>query len=129
VPAADLYVLKFVLHDWDDPSCVEILSRCREAMTPGGRIAIVEMIVGDTADPGAAALMDLAMLAASDGGRESSLEEYDALLAAAGLRRIAVITTGSPQGVIQAVAASPPTGRPARSRRRAPPRQAAGPTI
>ena len=66
----------------------------------------------------------------SDGGRERSLEEYDALLAAAGLRRIAVITTGSPQGVIEAVAASsPPTGRPAPPRRRAPPRQAAAPTI
>lgn len=105
VPTADLYLLKFVLHDWDDPSCVKILSRCREAMTPGGRIAVIEMIVGDTANPGVAALMDLDMLVANDGGGDRSLAEYDALLAAAGLRRTAVITTGSPQSVIEAVAA------------------------
>jgi hypothetical protein len=37
VPAADLYLLKFILHDWDDHSCIEILQRCREAMTTGGQ--------------------------------------------------------------------------------------------
>ena len=43
----DLYLLKFILHDWDDESCVKILRRCREAMEPGGRIAILEFVVGD----------------------------------------------------------------------------------
>ena len=40
VPAADLYLLKFILHDWDDENCIKILSRCREAMLPGGRLAV-----------------------------------------------------------------------------------------
>ena len=53
-------------------------------MDPGGRIAIVELIVGDDHDPGVAALMDLNMLAAA-GGRECSVAEYDVLLAEAGL--------------------------------------------
>ena len=43
LPAADLYLRKCVLHDWDDESCVKILNRCREAMVPGGRIAIIEL--------------------------------------------------------------------------------------
>ncbi len=47
VPPGDLYLLKFILHDWDDESCVKILRRCREAMEPGGRIAIFELVVGD----------------------------------------------------------------------------------
>ncbi len=51
VPPADLYLLKFILHDWDDESCLKILRRCREAMEPGGRIAIFELVVGDDADP------------------------------------------------------------------------------
>ena len=63
VPAADLYLLKFILHDWDDESCVKILSRCREAMVPGGRIAIIDFLIGDRDYPGVMALMDLNMLA------------------------------------------------------------------
>jgi O-methyltransferase/methyltransferase family protein len=104
VPPADLYLLKFILHDWDDQGCITILRRCREAMTPGGRIAIIEMVLGELSDPGPGALMDMNMLAASV-GQERSLDEYDALLAAAGLRRTAFRTTSSPQGVIEAAAA------------------------
>ena len=104
VPPADLYLLKFILHDWDDQSCITILRRCREAMTPGGRIAIIEMVLGELSDPGPGALMDMNMLAASV-GQERSLDEYDTLLAAAGLRRTAIRTTSSPQSVIEATAA------------------------
>jgi O-methyltransferase domain len=105
VPAGDLYLLKFILHDWDDDSAVTILRRCREAMKPGGRIAIIEMIVGDLTDPGQqATLMDLGMFALLN-GRERSLPEYDALLEAAGLRRTVVRPTSGPQSVIEAVAA------------------------
>jgi O-methyltransferase domain/Dimerisation domain len=104
VPSADLYLLKFILHDWDDDRCVTILNRCREAMTPDGRIAIVEMVVGEIADPGLGAVIDMNMLAATT-GQERSLDEYDALLAAAGLRRIALHVTQSPQSVIEAAVA------------------------
>jgi O-methyltransferase len=55
VPSADLYLLKMILHDWDDESCIRILKNCRAAMTSGGRIAVVEMIVGELSDPGPAA--------------------------------------------------------------------------
>ena len=103
VPAGDLYLLKFILHDWDDESCVKILRRCREAMAPGGRIAILEFVVGTDGDAGLTALMDLNMLAVVN-GRERSLPEFDALLHRAGLRRYAVLTTNSPQTVIEAVA-------------------------
>ena len=104
LPAADLYVLKFILHDWDDESCVKILSRCREAMIPGGRIAIIDFLIGDRDDPGVMALMDLNMLVVVT-GKERTLEEFDALLAKAGLRRTAVRTSDSPQKIIEAVAA------------------------
>ena len=87
VPAGDLYLLKFILHDWDDESCVKILRRCREAMAPDGRIAILEFVVGTDGDAGLTALMDLNMLAVVN-GRERSLPEFDALLDRAGLRRI-----------------------------------------
>lgn len=107
VPSADLYLLKSVLHDWPDARCVEILSRCREALLPGGRILIVEFLINDAAeqagDAGVMALTDLSMLTLAD-GRERSLTEFDSLLADAGLRRLAVRTMDSPQSVIEAVA-------------------------
>ena len=56
VPAADLYLLKFILHDWDDESCVKILRKCREALEPGGRIAIFELAMGADGDAGLTAL-------------------------------------------------------------------------
>ena len=104
LPTADLYLLKFILHDWDDASCVEILSRCREAMSPGGRVAVVDSVIEEGGNPGVMALMDLLMLSVA-GGRERSLDEFDALFAKAGLRRTAVRTTDSPQTIIEAVAA------------------------
>ena len=69
-----------------------------------GTIAIVEMVLGELNDPGLGALIDMNMLAASP-GQERSLDEYDALLAAAGLRRTAVLATSSPQSIIVAVVA------------------------
>lgn len=104
VPPGDLYLLKFILHDWDDESCVKILRRCRQAMEPGGRIAIFEIVAGDEGDGSLGVLMDLNMLACVN-GRERSLREFDALLHRAGLRRTAVLTADSPQSVIEAVAA------------------------
>lgn len=103
VPAGDLYLLKFILHDWTDDECVRILKSCRAAIAPGGRLAIIELIVGDDDNPGIAALMDLNMLALT-GGRERSVAEYDALLHAAGFTRTATYTRPfTPQGVIEAV--------------------------
>src|SRR5262249_40921419 len=101
VPPADLYVLKMILHDWDDDRCVQILENCRDAMNPGGRIAIVETVVGEPGDPGPAALIDMNMLAvAPRPGRP--LAEYGGLLSAAGLRGTALIATRSAQSVIEA---------------------------
>ncbi|WP_234045719.1 acetylserotonin O-methyltransferase [Streptomyces adelaidensis] len=103
VPRGDLLLLKAVLHNWDDDSCVKILSKCREALNPGGRIVVVEMPLGPVGQPGFAPLLDLDMLAVLP-GRERELTAYDALFAAAGLRRTKVTPTRSPQSLIEAVA-------------------------
>jgi SAM-dependent methyltransferase len=102
VPPADLYLLKAILHDWDDESCVRILSRCRQAMKPDGRIAIVEMLVPVEGDPGLTAMVDLNMLAVT-GSRERTLAEFDTLLTDAGLRRAAVHFADSPQSLVEAI--------------------------
>jgi hypothetical protein len=102
VPAADLYVLKYILHDWDDASCVRILRNCRESLATGGRIAVIDLLVGEIGRPGLAPLMDMNMLGMT-GGREREIAEFDALFAAAGLRRVKV----SPAGAFAVIEAQP----------------------
>ncbi len=102
VPAADLYVLKYILHDWDDDSCIQILKNCRASLQSGGRIIVVDYLVGELGAPGLAPMMDLNMLVAT-GGRERDITEFDALFESAGLRRTTVGHAG-PFAVIQTVA-------------------------
>jgi SAM-dependent methyltransferase len=106
VPAGgDLYLLRYVLHDWDDEKCVQILRNCRRAMRPGGRVVVLEMILGDIGrEPSVVPSQDLNMLVLL-GGRERTVEQFDELFRAAGLRRTAVTGTESPMSVIEAVAA------------------------
>ncbi len=86
VPEADLYLLKLILHDWDDTQCVQILRNCRSAVRAGGRALIVEMVIGELGRPDPATRGDMIMLAVTE-GMERDLEEYDALFAASGWRR------------------------------------------
>ncbi|MFJ7949564.1 methyltransferase [Streptomyces sp. NPDC096354] len=104
VPPADLYVLKYILHDWDDDSCVRILKNCRHSLVDGGRVAVVEHLVGEIGEPGLAPLMDMNMLDMT-GGREREMSEFDGLFTAAGLRRVKVSTAGT-FAVIEAVHAA-----------------------
>ena len=94
VPSADLYVLKYILHDWDDAHCVRILQNCRTQLVNGGRIAVIDHLVGEAGQPGLAPLMDMNMLDMT-GGRERQLAEFDALFTAAGLRRVKVTPAGA----------------------------------
>lgn len=51
VPAADIYVLKHIIHDWDDARCLRLLENCREAMQGDGRLLCVDAVLppmGDT---------------------------------------------------------------------------------
>lgn len=103
VPAgADAYALSHIIHDWDEASCLKILRNCREAMSPQGRILIVEMVVPAPNEPHPAKALDLIMLAIP-GGRERTPAEYEALFAKADLRLSRVVPTPSPVSVVEAV--------------------------
>ena len=102
VPAGgDLYLLKHILHDWSDEECVSILRRVREAMTPGGRVAVVEMPLPERNSAPFAALLDINMLVCLT-GKERTSEEYAELFRRAGLRMTGVTSTQSPIAVIEA---------------------------
>jgi hypothetical protein len=59
VPAADLYLLKHILHDWKDDECVSILRNCRGAIKPNGRVVLIEIVLPDVDPPPYATQVDL----------------------------------------------------------------------
>lgn len=102
LPAADLFLLKHVLHDWDDTACVTILKNVHAAMSATSRVLIIEMLIEDAPEAGPAPWMDLNMLVML-GGRERTANEYEGLLERAGLRTNRVLSTPSPYALIEAV--------------------------
>jgi hypothetical protein len=86
VPGADLYLLKMILHDWDDDRAITILRNCRSAAPDDGRALVVETVIGEIGQPDPAVLSDMTMLSATV-GLERDLTEFDALFAASGWRR------------------------------------------
>jgi hypothetical protein len=84
VPAgADAYVLKAILHDWDDEDAVRILSSCRDAIAPDGALLVVERELGPPNENPDAKLSDLNMMI-GPGGRERTRDEFADLLAEGG---------------------------------------------
>jgi hypothetical protein len=104
VPAGDLYLLKMVLHDWDDADCVAILKQVRAAIRPQGRIAVIEFLLPEVPAPTGVHVMDVAMMIWAT-GRERRLSEFEALFAAAGFRLDRVTENPNGQSVIEAAAA------------------------
>jgi hypothetical protein len=103
VPAgADAYILKYILHNWDDDHCVTILSNCRDAMPAKGRVLVADAVVppGDKADWGK--LLDIQMMVVVS-GKERTKDEFAALFKRAGLKLTRVIPTRCPLSLVEAV--------------------------
>jgi hypothetical protein len=96
-----IYLLKSVLHNWPDAQCVTILQHCRQGLTPGGRVLVVERVIPPGNEPAEAKLFDINMLVVLN-GQERTEAEYSALFAAAGLRLIRTVPTASPLSILEA---------------------------
>jgi hypothetical protein len=83
VPDADVYVMKSILHDWDDQECTRIIGTIRARAKPTARLLVVERVVGGPNEDLSGKMSDIHMLV-MPGGLERTLEEWRALLAAGG---------------------------------------------
>ena len=101
----DVYVMKSIIHDWDDANSRTILARCRAAASPGTHLLLIERVLPEKADPEhlEAFLMDLNMLV-NTGGQERTEAEYRTLLHDAGFRLERVVMTNAGQSVLESVA-------------------------
>lgn len=102
-PGGDLYLLKEVVHNWDDRDAVTILTHCRAGLRPGGRVVVCE---SPLLASGRAALAGIGMYLAF-GGRQRSLGEFRRLLAAAGLALVDVRPTSHPMMQLVVAEAAP----------------------
>jgi hypothetical protein len=110
----DAYLLKWILHDWDDERALRILRNCRQAMTAPARLLVLEVVLPDRspASP-AGAVNDINMLVLT-GGRERTESEYRAMFAAAGFQLVRLFPTGAhgvfgtPMSILEAVPVDAP---------------------
>ena len=103
IPAeGDIYILKHIIHDWDDEQCITILSNCRKALAPGGKVLVIEMVLPVGNEPSIGKLLDLQMLLFLPGCERTEVE-YRALFAKAGLELSKIIPTPSPFSIIEGI--------------------------
>jgi len=99
-PGGDAYVLKWILHDWNDELSVQILKNCRAQMGPDSRLIVVDCVVPDTNEPHFSKFIDLNMLVMT-GGKERTRQEFAALFDAARFKLLQVIPTDQPTSIIE----------------------------
>jgi SAM-dependent methyltransferase len=101
---ADAYLMKAILHDWDDDDALKILTNIRTAIAPDGKLLLLESVLPQRSSSDIGLLFDLEMLVAV-GGRERTHAEWSNLLSRAGFRLARVLPTATPLSVIEAVPA------------------------
>lgn len=101
---ADAYLMKYIIHDWNDDQAVAILANCREAMAPGGRVLVVEHVIRPGNAPDWGKLLDINMLTLT-GGQERTRTEFRDLFVRAGLRLRRVHPTQAALSILEATAA------------------------
>lgn len=98
---ADAYMMKFIIHDWDDERALKILRIIQRDSAPSARLLLVEMVLPERNEPHFSKIQDLEMLVAP-GGIERTEEEYRELLSESGFDLRRVIPTKSPLSIVEA---------------------------
>jgi hypothetical protein len=102
VPAGgEAYIMKWIIHDWDDEKAARILKNIRSQIPQNGRVIIVDCVVPEGDDPDFSKFFDLNMMVMT-GGKERTAKEFDQLLSAAGFRFLRVIPTDLPTSIVEA---------------------------
>jgi hypothetical protein len=102
-PGGDCYLMKNILHAFDDETCIGLLKTISRRMDRQARLLIIEAVISENNKPEFGKLFDLQMLLGTDGGKERTRREFDNILSQAGFRLKKVIRTVSPFSVVEAV--------------------------
>jgi hypothetical protein len=100
-PGGDVYLLRHIIHDWEDDRAIRIVENCRRAMNRPGTLLLVESVIQSGNEPSLGKILDLVMLALT-GGTERTEPEYRELLEASGFCLARVVPTSAEIHVIEA---------------------------
>lgn len=105
VPSAiDCYIIKYVLHNWNDEDCIKILKKCREAISSNGRLLIMDMVIKEDEPQVFEKSLDMVMLLLL-GAKERTREEFEEILSKAGFKLNTIYPSQSPLSIIEAIPA------------------------
>ena len=99
----DAYILKYIIHDWDDERAIAILKQCHKVMPANGKILVAEQVIPPGNEPFMGKLLDLQMLAMNSGGRERTEAEYRALFEKAGFKLTRIVPTQDEISIIEGI--------------------------
>jgi hypothetical protein len=97
----DAYIMKWIIHDWDDEKAIHILKNIRSQIPSHGKLILVDCVVPEGDEPHFSKFIDLNMLVMT-GGKERTEQEFQQLLAASGFKLLRVIPTGVPTHIVEA---------------------------
>lgn len=101
-PGGDAYIIKNLIHDYDDERAIKILKNCRGAIANNGKLLVVEMIIPPGNEPSLGKIVDVEALIMTAGAIERTEQQYGELLEKAGFKVTRVISTRSPMSIIEA---------------------------
>lgn len=99
-PGADAYLMRHIIHDWNDEQALTILRNCHAAMSPHSRLLVVESVIPPGNEPFGGKFLDLVMLLIP-GGKERTEVEYRTLFEQAGFALSRIVATESEVSVIE----------------------------
>ena len=98
---ADVYMMRHIIHDWDEEKCLTILRNCHQAMPDTSKLLVAESVIPTGNEPFGGKFLDLVMLLIP-GGKERTEDEYRSLFAKAGFELTQIIPTPTEVSVIEA---------------------------
>lgn len=99
---ADTYIMKSIIHAFDDGKCVTLLKNIHRAIADNGKLLIVEVVISEDNAPSFGKIFDLQMLIGAPGGKERTRRELEDLLASSGFKLKKIIPTVSQFSIIEA---------------------------
>jgi ubiquinone/menaquinone biosynthesis C-methylase UbiE len=99
----DAYILKHIIHDWDDERAIAILKQCHKVMPDNGKVLVAEQVIPPGNEPFMGKLLDLHMLVMAPGGRERTEAEYRALFEKAGFKLTRIVPTQREVSIVEGI--------------------------
>jgi precorrin-6B methylase 2 len=100
---ADLYIMKNIIHDWNDIDSIKILENINKSMKAGSKLLIIETIIKNDNSYSFGKMLDILMLVTTKDGRERTLDEFKSLFEKSGFAINRIVPTITPFSLIECV--------------------------